>query len=67
VLLVATHKAAWISHSDPQRETWTAQGPHFLGHAIRHGQLDPRDGQTLLAAARTGHLGPTVFRSEDGV
>ena len=25
--------------------------------------LDPRDGRTLLAAAKTGHLGPTVFRS----
>ncbi len=27
--------------------------------------LDPRDGKTLLAAAKTGHLGPTVFRSTD--
>jgi hypothetical protein len=26
-------------------------------------KLDPRDGRTLLAAAKTGHLGPTVFRS----
>jgi len=25
--------------------------------------LDPRDGRTLLAAASTGHLGPTMFRS----
>jgi photosystem II stability/assembly factor-like uncharacterized protein len=32
---------------------------------IHHLVLDPRDGRTLLAAARTGHLGPTVFRSED--
>jgi photosystem II stability/assembly factor-like uncharacterized protein len=27
--------------------------------------LDPRDRRTLLLAARTGHLGPTVFRSLD--
>ena len=27
--------------------------------------LDPRDNRTLLAAAKTGHLGPTVFRSTD--
>jgi photosystem II stability/assembly factor-like uncharacterized protein len=27
--------------------------------------LDPRDGRTLLAAAKTGHLGPTIFRSTD--
>jgi hypothetical protein len=27
---------------------------------------DPRGGGTLLAAVRTGHLGPTVYRSKDG-
>ncbi len=63
VLLAATRKGAWLFHSDPQRETWTVQGPHFLGHTISHLQLDPRDGKTLLAAAKTGHLGPTVLRS----
>jgi hypothetical protein len=26
---------------------------------------DPRDGRTLLAAAKTGHLGPTIFRSSN--
>ena len=40
-------------------------GPHFLGNIVHHAVLDPRDGKTLLAAARTGHLGPTVFRSTD--
>lgn len=40
-------------------------GPHFLGHVVNHLVLDPRDGETLLAAATTGHLGPTVFRSTD--
>ena len=38
----------------------------FLGHIVHHAVVDPRDGKTLLAAARTGHLGPTVFRSTDG-
>jgi hypothetical protein len=27
--------------------------------------LDPRDRRTMLLAARTGHLGPTVYRSTD--
>lgn len=63
VILVATRKGAWIFHSDGRRKAWTVDGPHFLGHTISHVQLDPRDGRTLLAAARTGHLGPTVFRS----
>lgn len=65
VLLVATRKGAWVYHSDPERVEWQVDGPHFLGHVIQHLVLDPRDGRTLLAAASTGHLGPTVFRSTD--
>ena len=65
VALVATRKGAWFFHSDRSRRGWRADGPHFLGHTISHVVLDPRDGRTLLAAARTGHLGPTIFRSTD--
>ncbi len=64
-VLVATRKGAWLFHGDAARKTWKADGPHFLGHVISHMVLDPRDGKTLLAAAKTGHLGPTVFRSTD--
>ncbi|WP_176594658.1 glycosyl hydrolase [Sphingobium sp. EM0848] len=64
-LLVATRKGAWIYRSDVERREWRADGPHFLGHIIHHLVLDPRDGRTLLAAAKTGHLGPTIFRSTD--
>jgi photosystem II stability/assembly factor-like uncharacterized protein len=62
-LLVATRKGAWLLHGDAARKTWRVDGPHFLGHIVNHVVLDPRDGRTLLAAAKTGHLGPTVFRS----
>ena len=65
VLLVATRKGAWLLHGDGSRRGWRIDGPHFLGHVINHLVLDPRDGRTLLAAAKTGHLGPTVFRSTD--
>jgi hypothetical protein len=65
LLLVATRKGAWIYHGDRGRRAWRADGPHFLGHNISHLVLDPRDGRTLLAAAKTGHLGPTIFRSTD--
>jgi len=65
ILLVATRKGAWLFHSDARRRDWRVDGPHFLGHIIHHMVLDPRDGQTLLAATRTGHLGPTVYRSTD--
>ena len=65
LVLVATRKGAWLYHGDAARKNWRADGPHFLGHIVNHLVLDPRDGRTLLAAAKTGHLGPTVFRSTD--
>ena len=65
LVMVATRKGAWLFYSDAARKTWRADGPHFLGHVVSHLVLDPRDGRTLMAAAKTGHLGPTVFRSTD--
>jgi len=65
LLLVATRKGAWLFHGDAARKTWRADGPHFLGQIVNHLVLDPRDGKTILAAASTGHLGPTMFRSTD--
>ena len=64
-LLIATRKGLWTLTTDGARRAWKLTGPQFLGHIVHHAMLDPRDGKTLLAAARTGHLGPTVFRSAD--
>jgi photosystem II stability/assembly factor-like uncharacterized protein len=65
LVMTATRKGAWLHYSDAARKTWRVDGPHFLGHVVSHVVLDPRDGRTLLAAAKTGHLGPTLFRSTD--
>jgi hypothetical protein len=65
VLLVGTRKGAFIVSGDGARAGWTVAGPIFLGHIAQHMVLDPRDRTTLLLAASTGHLGPTVFRSTD--
>lgn len=59
-ILVATRKGAWFVRPDGGLE-----GPHFFGSIVEHMVCDPRDGRTLVAGVRTGHLGPTVFRSED--
>jgi photosystem II stability/assembly factor-like uncharacterized protein len=64
-LLVATRKGLWLLRSDAARRSWRLTGPQFLGHIVHHCVADSRDGKTILAAARTGHLGPTVFRSTD--
>lgn len=65
VLVIATRKGLFFLSPDQNREQWRLSEPGFLGHIINHAILDPRDGRTLLAAARTGHLGPTIFRSQD--
>jgi photosystem II stability/assembly factor-like uncharacterized protein len=65
LLMVGTRKGAWLFHGDAARRNWRVDGPHFLGHIFNHIVLDPRDRRTLLAAAKTGHLGPTIFRSTD--
>lgn len=62
-LLVATKKGGFIVASDAKRRGWEIRGPFYLGNIVHHLALDPRDGRTLLMAAKTGHLGPTIFRS----
>ena len=64
-LFLGTRKGAWILTADAERRSWSVDGPHFLGHIVQHAVLDPRDGRTLLLAAGTGHLGPTLFRTTD--
>jgi hypothetical protein len=64
-LLVATKKGGFILSSDNKRRKWDIKGPIFLGNIIHHMALDPREGRVMLMAAKTGHLGPTVFRSKD--
>ena len=66
-LLIGTRKGAWVFHDhDGRRGQWRIEGPTFLGQIINHYVGDPRDPKVRLMAAKTGHLGPTVFRSLDG-
>jgi photosystem II stability/assembly factor-like uncharacterized protein len=65
-LIVSTRKGLFCLQPGRGRSDWKLAEPVFLGHIVNHAVLDPRDGRTLVAAARTGHLGPTVFRSTDG-
>jgi len=65
-LLIGTRKGAWTLRSQAGRRDWRLEGPLFLGQIINHFVVDPRDGRTMLMAASTGHLGPTIQRSQDG-
>jgi photosystem II stability/assembly factor-like uncharacterized protein len=64
-LWIGTRKGAFALKSDGGRRRWTLSGPQFLGHIIHHIVQDPREPRVLLMAAKTGHLGPTVYRSSD--
>ena len=64
-LLIGTRKGAFTLKGDGTRRRWKVSGPTFLGHIIHHIVFDPRDRRTVLMAASTGHLGPTIFRSPD--
>jgi photosystem II stability/assembly factor-like uncharacterized protein len=64
-LLIGTRKGAFALKSDRARRSWKLSAPIHLGHIIHHIVCDPRDRRTILMAASTGHLGPTVFRSPD--
>ena len=63
-LAVATRKGLWFFRSTDRR-TWSVDGPHHFGAMVHHVVLDPRDGRTMLAATRTGHLGPALMRTVD--
>ncbi|HVK53469.1 MAG TPA: glycosyl hydrolase [Burkholderiales bacterium] len=65
-LLIGTRKGGFLLASDSARGQWKVSAPLHLGNIVHHMMLDPRDGKTLLMAARTGHLGPTILRSTDG-
>jgi len=64
-LLVGTRKGVFTVTGDASREKWTVSDPMFLGHIAQHVVLDPRDQRRIVLATRTGHLGPTVFHSDD--
>ena len=64
-LWVGTRKGAWALRAEARRRSWKLAGPQFLGHIIHHVVQDPREPKVVLIAAKTGHLGPTVFRSTD--
>jgi len=65
-VLVGTRKGAFILHASARRTSWKQSDPIFLGHIIHHFVHDTRNPGVMLMAAKTGHLGPTVFRSTDG-
>lgn len=63
-LLIGTRKGIFVIDRGGAG-SWSVEGPHFLGHIAQHVVLDPRGSGRMVAAMKTGHLGPTVFWSDD--
>ena len=64
-LWIGTRKGLFALRAAGARRSWKLTGPQFLGHIIHHVVQDAREPRVLLMAAKTGHLGPTVYRSGD--
>jgi photosystem II stability/assembly factor-like uncharacterized protein len=65
-LWIGTRKGAFtLRLNGASRRAWKLSEPQFLGHIIHHVVQDPRAPKVVLMAAKTGHLGPTVYRSSD--
>jgi hypothetical protein len=62
-LAIGTKKSAFILSGD--RKNWKLSEPILFGNIIYHMVPDPRKPNKILIATKTGHLGPTIFRSED--
>ena len=51
--LVGTPKGAFIFRANRVRTKWQLAGPHSLGNIVNHLVADPRDGGTLVMAAKS--------------
>lgn len=65
-VLIGTRKGAFFLRSKDGRKTWELSEPTYLGHIIYHLLADPRDPIHLVMCTKAGHLGPTIYLSEDG-
>src|SRR5712675_107935 len=65
MLWIGTRKGLFSLRPDARRRGWRLSGPQMLGHIIHHVVQDPREPRRLVLAAKTGHLGPTVYTSID--
>ncbi len=62
-LWIGTRKGAFALRQGLKKSAWRLAGPQFLGHIVHHIVQDPREPRRLVVAAKTGHLGPTVYTS----
>src|SRR5215475_3259137 len=62
--ILGTRKGAWALRDSGG--LGRMDEPWFFGMQVHHVIQDQRGRGTLLAAVRTGHLGPTIYRSTDG-
>ncbi|MHA2098561.1 MAG: glycosyl hydrolase [Candidatus Kariarchaeaceae archaeon] len=65
-LCIGTKKGAFILNGNDERTNWDISDPFYFGNIIYHFVPDPRKPSRMLIAATTGHLGPTIFISNNG-
>ncbi len=64
LLCAGTRDGLYLLQKDPRTHNWSCAGPYLEELDVSHARLDPRDGQTIYAAA-TGNGCTAVYRSRD--
>ena len=65
LLLVGTHKGAFMFMSDAGRKSWEMRGPFLKGADVNHIVCDTRSEPTFYACATSYWWGPSLHRSKD--
>lgn len=65
-ILVGTRKGAFVLTSDPERRTWSVDGPHFPGWEIYHVAGSPLNPDRVYASQTSSWFGQIIQRSDDG-
>lgn len=64
-ILIGTRKGAWVLQQAGDKRNWQLQGPRHLGSVVSHYVADPRRPGCQMMSVGSGHLGPSVFISDN--
>jgi hypothetical protein len=65
VILIGTRKGGWILEGNSKQQRWEIKGPTHLGSVVSHFVADPRRSSLWLMSVGSGHLGPSIYTSEE--
>ncbi len=65
ILLLGTHKGAFLLKSSARRDSWKLEGPFLKGYPVEYVVADQRQGTRLYASHTNPFYGPSLSVSKD--